>query len=135
VYTDGDLDDEVMNLLKYHAIIDVVFGGESIEISSIIQIPASEQVTLVVRRNHLQVIHGCHTDAPIFTSDASKVDSKRNQRIKNHPAMTVFSSTDRNNIFWSLILAVLAGVVLNVSLRKSLVKRSYEAISTLEDLG
>jgi hypothetical protein len=45
---------------------------------------------------------------------------------------SVYSDTSMGNIYWSLMLALVSGLCVNVSLRRSLAKRMYQPVEDIQ---
>ena len=117
--SNGMADSQVATLIDNHALVDLVIGRSSGKTPSI-----SDQGTVQFSGTSMSLSHDCNE-----ASNTVFVESKRSDRAQQYPSKNAMSTTPVKDIVWAFLLAVFSGLAVNVSLRKSLLMKTYEPIS------
>lgn len=104
----SSVDSEVVDLLESHSLVDLVTSG-----NGMIEFKPSGEFRF---SNNCDRIEG------------ESVQSKREKRISDYPSPAVFSDTDVRNILFSVAVALVSGLSVNVAFRRAIVKQVYEII-------
>lgn len=127
----GNLDSEVVDLLSAHAMVDLIVSDDPKIRIPMRGVPLTQDGVLGFTKD------GQITYSPATCNSVSSPDqkvffpSRRNDRMSSYPMIAVYSDTPTSDVIFSIVVALLSGLMVNVAFRRSLLKRRYEAIPAI----